>query len=195
MTDTHPLVEAVARCTQCGEPSQGAYDNWSLCVKHSRYRQMRTAAQSNGKLVPTQKQLVDLTPKDMTCPDCGVEMTWLKRDSPRKVATLQHYRDGTLAIVCMSCNAKHGHSVGDIYREIGPNFKLCRACKNILPVLDFTRKRDKNGPWYYKNLCKKCNREQMRKDHATHRDYRNARQRFRYAERKAAAILREIEGE
>ena len=49
------------------------------------------------------------------CPECGTAMNWFTADGASTVATIQHYRDGTIAIVCKSCNTRHAFMDGDSY--------------------------------------------------------------------------------
>lgn len=86
-----------------------------------RMTQMKKCAKKAGKYVPTDEEIKNLPGFDLVCPDCGKEMLVTSRNNPKKrnrVMSLQHYRDGTLALVCISCNSRHGKMKGDSYRDL-----------------------------------------------------------------------------
>src|SRR5690242_3830066 len=46
-----------------------------------------------------------------TCPHCSREMIFYPQDRRRSgMATIQHYDDGTLGIICFTCNLAHSKS-------------------------------------------------------------------------------------
>ncbi len=150
----------------CGEPSVMQRGARPLCGLHYRFQQMRATAQRRGKSVPTVAELSELLPKDMRCQDCGSRMNWLVRDGRLTAITLQHYRDGTLGLVCLSCNVKHGLFPDDSYRKIAPLFKtrdgekLCTRCLTPRAVADFHL--DKRAERRLKAWCKQCSAEVSR---------------------------------
>ncbi len=146
------------KCFVCGDQSIKRHGRSNMCEKHNRFIQMQRTAKADGKYTPSLFELESLTPKDMKCPDCGVEMHWIDDENRSSGAILQHYRDGSLAIVCHSCNVKHGHMPGDMYRETPEGHKLCVSCKSIKPLNEFSLRRDGKKP-YPLSKCKSCARE------------------------------------
>jgi len=143
-------------CFICGAESIKRHGRANLCAQHRRFIQMQKVAKSDGKYVPSIFQLEAVTPKDMACQDCGVIMNWIDNSNRASGAVLQHYRDGTIAITCMSCNTKHGLMPGDSYREIPAGNKLCSSCKTIKPLSGFHQRKDGKKP-YPMTKCKECN--------------------------------------
>jgi hypothetical protein len=143
------------RCFICGDDAIRRHGKTSMCQKHFRFWQMQRAAKSACKFVPTFYQLESLTPKDMKCTDCGVLMHWIDDQNRSSGAVLQHYRDGTLGIVCFACNTKHGQLPGDMYRDVPKDHKLCIQCKTIKPLFEFSIRRDGKKP-YPVSKCKPC---------------------------------------
>jgi hypothetical protein len=149
------------KCYICGNDAIKRHNRSNMCEKHYRFWQMQRTAKSDKKYVPSIYEIENLVPKDMICQDCGKKMHWIDNDNRPHGAILQHYRDGTLGIVCLSCNTKHGLMVGDSYREIPIDHKLCNQCKNIKPLSDFGN-RGKKEKHYPKSFCKKCELEKLR---------------------------------
>lgn len=146
------------KCYICGESSIHRHSRSNMCEKHHRFWQMQKVAKSDKKYVPSIYEIEKIVPVDMVCQDCGIKMHWIDNDNRASGAVLQHYRDGTLGIVCMSCNSKHGHMDGDSYRELPKNHKLCNKCKTIKPLSEFGKraKNGKDGSNYPKSSCKSC---------------------------------------
>lgn len=128
--------------------------------KPSRLKQMRRSAKYRGKYVPSSEELESMIPADMRCPDCGKVMLWKSKKGGHqmhKVASLQHYRDGSLAIVCVSCNSRHASMPGDSYREMPKDHKYCPRCRQCKPRdTGFSIHRSHKGPLKTKSLCKSC---------------------------------------
>ena len=150
------------KCYVCGDDAVRRPKSKNMCDKHARFKQMQSTAKHDGKYVPSLFELEAVTPKDMICQDCGEEMNWSDGENRSKGAVLQHYRDGTIAITCLSCNTKHGLMHGDTFRELPDGHKLCRSCKTIKPLSEFGR-RSKDPNDYPKSSCKECHLEKQRK--------------------------------
>ena len=106
------------KCYVCGSDAIKRHGRNNMCEKHHRFKQMQKTAKGDKKYVPSFFELEKLVPDNMICQDCGIEMHWIDDDKRPSGAVLQHYRDGTLGIVCCSCNTKHGIMVGDSYRDV-----------------------------------------------------------------------------
>jgi hypothetical protein len=139
-----------ARCYYCEAEAQRSDGGQALCAMHYRFRQMRGEAKRRGKVVPTWEQLTAMAAD--VCPDCGVRMNWLAVEASRTVATLQHYRDGTMALVCKSCNSRHTAMPGDSYCEMPKDHKWCGKCRLTKPFSAFS---PRSGSGYH-SYCKPC---------------------------------------
>jgi hypothetical protein len=143
------------KCYVCGEEAIKYLGRSNLCAEHRRFVQMQKTAKQDKKYIPSIYELQRLAPKDMKCGDCGIEMNWIDGSKRSSGAVLQHYRDGTLGITCLSCNTKHGLMHGDSYRDLPKGHKLCRTCKTIKPLNMFGKRSAKEGS-YPKTKCKAC---------------------------------------
>jgi len=93
-------------CSRCGVDAARKQGNQWLCARHYRFGQMRCTAKRNGKQVPSYDDLERMC--NDTCAECGVVMNLLSRAGElERTASLQHYRDGSMAIVCRSCNTRY----------------------------------------------------------------------------------------
>ena len=147
---------AICQKAGCENASVRKQGRQHLCPLHYRFRQMRALAKSRGLYAPADDELQRIVPAAMDCPDCGRKMNWLARDGQLLVATLQHYRDGTLAIVCRSCNTRHAYMPGDSYRDMPKDSKLCPCCMQIKPESEFSKDRSRSGERQIKSKCKTC---------------------------------------
>ena len=141
-----PTGGSACPCSVCALPSTIKQGNQSLCDRHYRFGQMRSGAKRHGKLVPTRNELEAMRGADLICPDCKTKMNWRSKDGTQSVASLQHYRDGSMAIVCRSCNTRHAFMLGDSYREMPKDHKQCPCCKTIKPLTEFTLDSSRSGP-------------------------------------------------
>jgi len=143
------------QCYICGDSKSKTYKQKNVCVKHGRFLQMQHTARADKKYVPSLYEIEKLVPSDMRCQDCGVVMNWLHVENRKTGAVLQHYRNGTIGIVCTSCNVKHGLMPGDSYKDVPAGHKLCRSCKTIKPLNMFSKRKD--GMYIYPlSKCKVC---------------------------------------
>jgi hypothetical protein len=147
---------------------------------------MRSGAKRAGKYVPSHDELEKLFDPTMLCPDCGVKMNWRARDGQSTVASLQHYRDGSLAIVCRSCNTRHAFMKDDDYREMPKDHKLCPCCKSIKPLTAFVADNTRSGLAKRKSHCKSCSDTLVKEWKDKNREKYNAYQRAYRARRKAS---------
>lgn len=143
-------------CSRCGEEAVRRQGHQYLCAKHYRFGQMRVLAKRRGKSVPSHEALEGMVVEGNTCADCHSPMNWLAADSQALVATLQHYRDGTYALVCRSCNTRHAFMPGDSYRDTPKDHKLCPSCGEVKPDHDFCADNGRSGPRKLKSHCREC---------------------------------------
>lgn len=143
-------------CSRCGEGALLRQGNQLLCPKHYRFGQMRQRARRDGKVVPTWAELETMFAAlvDMACPLCSRKMNWRRAAGESTCATLQHYRDGTLDIICLACNTRHAQHPGDTYRELPPDAKHCPDCSRVLPRSSFAT--DRSRPIGLKSYCRGC---------------------------------------
>ena len=144
------------KCYLCGDDAISRHGRKNLCSKHIRFEQMQSTAKNDKKYVPSIYEIEKLVPKDMKCPDCKCSIHWINDENRTQGAVLQHYRNGTLGIVCLACNTKHGMMPGDSYKDIPVGSKLCRTCKTIKPLSMFHKRKDGRIP-YPMTKCKECN--------------------------------------
>jgi len=173
------------KCSRCDLDSVIRQGNQWLCAKHYRFGQMKVLAKRMGKKVPEHCDLELIAPKDMKCGDCGVLMNWRAADGQSTVASLQHYRDGTLGIVCRSCNTRHAFMDGDSYREMPKDHKKCPGCNEIKPLTEFFKDNSRSGPMKVTSKCKICNGLDHKKWCQSNREKYNEYQRKWRAEAKA----------
>lgn len=143
------------KCFICGDDSIKRHGRSDKCAKHHRFSQMQKAALSDKKYVPSFYELESFVPANMACPNCGKVMHWIDDANRSSGAVLQHYRDGSLAIVCHSCNVRHGFMPGDMYKNLPDGHKLCVACKTIKHLTNFGVRRDSKKE-YPMSKCKLC---------------------------------------
>lgn len=152
--------KSITVCAICGAASSIKQGRQHLCDRHYRLRQMRVGAKRNGKAVPSLKELEQMPGADLVCPDCAVRMNWRGADGTSTVASLQHYRDGSMAIVCRSCNTRHAFMDGDAYCAMPKDHKQCPCCSQIKALTEFTLDASRSGPAKRKSKCKQCSKKQ-----------------------------------
>jgi len=70
---------------------------------------MDIGAKTRGKYTPGVDYLVIMLEENRLCPTCGKIMMWIPNaDRKGDTATLQHYSDGSIGIMCHSCNTSDG---------------------------------------------------------------------------------------
>ena len=173
------------KCSRCGQDSVIRQGNQMLCGKHYRFGQMRQSARRNGKITPSHEDLEAMVPIGFICGDCGVQMNWRSKDGRSTVASLQHYRDGSLAIVCLSCNARHASMDGDSYRDMPKDHKRCPSCSVIKCHSAFSVDSGRTGKLKRKSICKDCSDKKVSQWKERNRDEYNKYQRDYRAMRKS----------
>lgn len=172
-------------CSVCGSPSSIKQGNQHLCDRHYRFGQMRANAKRHGKVVPTKDLLEGMSGSSLVCPDCGVAMNWRSVAGKATVASLQHYRDGSMNIVCRSCNTRHAFMDGDDYRAMPKDHKLCPTCNQVKPLAEFTKDNSRSGDAKRKSNCRNCADSIVKKWKENNREQYNEYQKHYRAKRKA----------
>lgn len=171
-------------CSRCGAVAARKQGHQWLCSRHYRFGQMRARAKRDGKVVPPHEQLESMCGDE--CADCGVVMNMLSRQSEQeRTASLQHYRDGSMAIVCRSCNTRHAFMPGDTYRDMPKNHKWCQACATAKPLSEFSADNGRSGRMKIKSHCKACSHAAITQWRNANREHYNAKQREARARRAA----------
>lgn len=159
------------KCSRKGCTEIGLYKigiNSYYCPKHYRFREMRGKAQQGYKTVPSWDECEEMLQPCLNekgelgkCPYCRRQMRWKCGNNKKRSATisLQHNHDGTMGLICTSCNAGHGPSkLGDAYLDIPTDEKYCPDCDEIKLRAQFPKNRVwRNGP-----ICKECCRKRNR---------------------------------
>lgn len=176
-----------ALCSVCLKPASHRQGHQWLCPMHYRFGQMRANARRHDKAVPTRGDLGEMaTFQGNRCADCGVKMNWLAKDGQATVSTLQHYRDGTMALACRSCNTRHAKMPGDTFRQMPPRHKFCPKCQMVHPFTAFAADNGRTGPMKLKSWCKECSDAAHTNWRTQNREYYNAKQREGRARRAAS---------
>lgn len=177
------------QCSRCGDDAARKQGHQWLCAKHYRFGQMRSKAKSGGKKVPSHDELHAMRGSDLTCPDCNRKMNWLASDGADSVASLQHYRDGSMAIVCLSCNSRHASMEGDSFTGMDSSSKRCPACGQVKPSTEFTADNSRSGALRRKSYCRSCS------DSATNEWKKNNREKYNAYQREYRAKRKESGGQ
>lgn len=179
------MSDGGAVCSRCKSPALRKQGNQYLCVKHYRFGSMRSRARKDGKLVPTHEELELMSQQGDSCPDCHRKMNWLAKDGAATVVTLQHYRDGTMSLVCLSCNTRHASMPGDTYRDMPNDHKRCPSCDQAKPSTEFTTDNSRSGELRRKSSCRECSDKKVNAWKESNRERYNEYQRQYRAQRKA----------
>jgi hypothetical protein len=149
-----------SKCQRCSKPPITDAYGVRLCDKHYRFTQMRVNAKREGKKVPSYLELEQMLPKRMICQSCRSKMFWRRKDGGSLVVSLQHNRDGTMAIICMRCNIKHVKYPGDLFFSRDKNCKWCPGCNKEVLLKLFPA--DKRGHYGVASRCRECRRDYLR---------------------------------
>lgn len=146
-----------AKCARCLDASVIKQGRQWLCPRHYRFGQMRANAKRYGKLTPSHEWLEENIPADMICRRCSRQMNWRQKDGAATVVCLQHNRDGTMEIICLSCNTRHGQMRGDEFYDLPPDSKRCPGCGQVKLLSAFCT--DRAGKWKSKKSnCRSCSK-------------------------------------
>lgn len=171
-------------CSLCKIPAVIKQGHQWLCVRHYRFRQMRSCARRRGKTVPSCQELELMVPKNMQCPGCSRTMVWRSKEGPATVISLQHDRSGKMRMLCRSCNTRHAAFMGDSFYTHDQTKRVCPRCKQLLDWNHFST--DRTPRWKNKNTyCRQCRTEMHAAWVAKNRERENAKRRDYYHQRKA----------
>ena len=174
-----------AQCSRCLDSSVIKQGHQWLCAKHYRFGQMRAKAKQAGKAVPSHEWLEGNHPKPLICRCCSRQMNWRQIDGAATVACLQHNRNGTMEIICLSCNTRHGQMKGDEFYDLPQDSKQCPGCSQVKPFSDFYT--DKSGRWENrKSTCRPCSNSNHAEWINSNRTKFNETKRAYYHARKAS---------
>lgn len=165
-------------CSICANAASHKQGHQYLCPMHYRFGQMRSSAKRRGKLVPTRESLAKMVDAHhMRCAHCKIQMNWLAKEGSATVATLQHNRDGSMCLLCLSCNTRHAQFKDDTFYLRNTALHPCRDCGKELPKEYFFK--DQSRPLGIKPYCKHCSNERHRKWSYNNRSRINEKQRVR----------------
>jgi hypothetical protein len=166
------------KCSRCGDQAFFSHNGHYRCLMHYRFENMISRAKIDCKAVPSIEALEEMAALlvPFICRHCGEKMVWRRSESPARVVTLQHYNDGTMGLICMSCNSRHGAVGDDVFSKMIPSTKRCVGCGEVMSLESFVKCKTRFGGRGYR--CYKCNRDLWAKD----KDKYNALRRNRYAE-------------
>lgn len=126
---------------------------------------MISAARAKHKSVPDRDDLIAQLESSDSCPQCGVKYDESRQ---RTRATLQHWNDGRISLLCFSCNSRHRDAGDAAFKNISATTKSCYMCKAVLPLDAFNRGHRFGGR---DTRCRECCKVHKRKL----RDRRKAR--------------------
>lgn len=172
-------------CSRCGLKASHYQGHQWLCPKHYRFGQMKASARRHGKYVPSHEELQELVHAKMLCVDCKREMNWLSKDGQSTVTSLQHYRNGTIGLVCRSCNTRHAFMLEDSYKEMPKDSKHCPQCKLIKSSSLFSSDLGRTGQIRRKSWCKECSNKSHTNWQRRNKDEYNKKQREYRKKRKS----------
>lgn len=190
-------------CKFCNEPvSARCRGQNRRCDRHYRILKMVKGSIRRGLFTPDESVLdsmIDETGENLSCPSCGKSMTFhSSANGMADVLSIQHNSDGTVSLLCLSCNSRHGnmHNRDSRFPQCGADKKSCGVCKEILPLDEFYAGNCYRGR---QGSCKKCslklskqyiekNADKMRawrkKYHLSNKDRLNERSRIYHEQNK-----------
>jgi hypothetical protein len=162
----------------CSEAATVAVGELHYCVPCYRIHLMRRAAKAARKVVPTFGEVLAMVPADMKCPCCQTAMHWHGKAPRTFQVTLQHWRDGSLGLICYRCNTRERNYPDDAsIFNVPHDHKLCPKCRQTKSFEDFGT----TTGGYALSYCRPCANEQAKKYLAENREAVLARKRARYA--------------
>lgn len=155
------VAENVCAYKPCHEPasrksSNGSGEVW-YCDLHHKIRSMRGKARKKGKYVPSVAEVEALFRgnSSMICPSCRKHMSMTySKGSEADAVSLQHNCNGTLDLICFSCNSSHGQKPRDVFYFIPDSHKYCGRCSDIKLKASFYPNRTTRDR--LQGYCKSC---------------------------------------
>lgn len=187
----NPIESTLGRCRFAGgclEIANKTRGRQKLCAKHYRFTQMRADAKYRGKAAPSIEELDAALAAQggLNCNDCGRGMNWFVSQGYASAVSLQHYRSGLMALVCVSCNSRHAAMPEDSFCGMPQDHKRCSACLEVKPYSAFYRSRARRGVLKLMSTCSTCANIASRAWSAQNRSKQRAQWRPAQARRRAA---------
>ena len=133
--------------------------NDKYCAKHFRFTRMIRAARGRNKYVPTFHELEVLLENlvNFQCPSCQKQMKFTVYESGMPdIVSLQHNRDGSISLICLSCNSRHQHYPNDSFYFRDKNMKRCSKCKTEKMLNQFHKSNNTVNILKLQTYCKDC---------------------------------------
>ena len=145
----------------CSEVSFIKVGSGAYCKFHYKCNSMMASSNNNPNYPSTtmgvmNKMLRECYDKGLKCPHCEKQMLLHSSEGSRKdVVSIQHNLDGSLQLLCLSCNTSHGNYRSDaIFYKMEEGRKNCTGCKEWLPFEMFSKNKCEASGLQTK--CKKC---------------------------------------
>lgn len=149
--------------------------DFNLAQRKKIYMMSYNSAKNGKAFVSTKTIIKLLESSNMLCHGCGQQMVWFAKENTRRVMSLQHNKDGTLELICRSCNTRHSFCPEDSYYTCDPNLQFCRRCKQWKPLVNFGHKTSKINK--RESYCYQCNSDYANAWNKLHREAINTRRR------------------
>jgi hypothetical protein len=128
-------------------------------ARTAKFRMMIGCARKYGKAEPTMEEIEGMVPDDLVC-ICGRQMLMFAgRWTRAETMTLQHWDDGSMSIVCQSCNSTHSRLGDDIFFCTPAGACWCAECQEYKPESLFGNYAGRSKP---KCTCFDCTAEKAR---------------------------------
>lgn len=143
----------------------------TYCDKHFVWSDRKRTSKSRNKTFPSIEEFEtlwkELINNKFHCLVCRKKMIIksLQKGLKGCVVSLQHWKDGSLGLICTACNTGHGHSkLGDDWKHVPKNFKYCPACDKIKNKENFGKNRSRSNG--LTDECKLCNNKRSKDNRA-----------------------------
>lgn len=139
------------------------------CSFHKKVLNSIICAKRRGKSVLPFSEIESLFLNTKNCRGCGVSLDPFLRivkGSPRANApTLQHDRNGSLSVLCLSCNISEGKSkIGEMFLDLVGE-KSCPVCEMVLSHDSFYVFKSGENVGKLYPICKACSRAKCKRSH------------------------------
>jgi len=187
-------VASVATTCRCGKPLYRRHQGERHCILHWQIRAMRNSSRENGKYIPSVAEIEAIIPESMLCPKCGRKMFWTQSQGDAALTlSLQHNADGSIGILCRSCNAREDDFPAGTFMKVPLDLKFCAKCHQLFPLCEF-QKHGSKGKWMnLGSYCKPCHRQRTKDAHRKAHSTKEGREYNRQYQRDYR-IRRKLEG-